>query len=227
MVTAHKERTDNQLSEHDDIDPNLNKNDQLINNDSNTNGSCLNSNDNENNHERGNLATGRLTRNRLNKADSNLSKKKRGLVHHTTNDVIANKRRRLKKKALSQPLDSSQMTMSDLIYYNPSTNPMKHKSDDSIVDSAFSNGNADTSENNDTIDSEPQGKTDRLPDRENRAPQVSIGPDGKIILNEESLVIEASSVPYELTDVIDESDSLTTYRSYKKKSTTDRWSTGG
>lgn len=229
VVTGHKDKTDNQLSELNDNDTNVDKNDhQLIANESNTNGSCLNSNYNENTHERSNLTTGRLTRNRLNKADHGLPKKKRGQVHHTANDVIANKKRRLKKKALSQPLDSSQMTMSDLIYYNPSTNPMKHKSDDSIADPVFNDDNdTDAIENNDSVDSQSQGKTDRLPDRENRAPQVSIGPDGKIILNEDSLVIEASSERYELADVIDESDSLTTYRSYKKKSVTDRWSAGG
>ncbi|EDV21951.1 uncharacterized protein TRIADDRAFT_59457 [Trichoplax adhaerens] len=237
VVTANEvtptmdENNETHLSQLNDADTNLNKNkdDNLIIN-NNPNGSYFNANYHENTNERDhqnvNLPTGRLTRNRFNKVDSNSSKEKRGQSYHNSNDSVGNKRRRLKKKTVSQSLDCSQMTMSDLIYYNPSTNPMKHKYQEAAVDPTDDH-DINAIESNDTNENEDfQEKPDRLPDRENRAPQVSIGPNGKIILNEDSLVVEAASETYELAAVIDESDALPTYRSYKKKSTTDRWNVG-
>ncbi|XP_021352971.1 transcription factor TFIIIB component B'' homolog isoform X2 [Mizuhopecten yessoensis] len=131
------------------------------------------------------------------------------------------------------PVDRTKIKMGDLIYWNPSANPMKKKAgqdtkkkksvspsdDDEEEEEAVVSLTAPTPEEENLDDPEPM-EEEAMP-----VPQVKIGPDGNIIINEESLVIKNNdSIIEEDGDVIDETDSTVTYTSFRKQRTKLSWS---
>ncbi|XP_063219978.1 transcription factor TFIIIB component B'' homolog [Bacillus rossius redtenbacheri] len=110
-------------------------------------------------------------------------------VHSSITVRLSKARQEFVSKYKDERPDRSRLTMFDLIYYNPVTNPMKqrkqHKSlmqlednelenqriDEEDVDAGVSNDNEETS----------------LP-----VPQVRLGADGQLIIDETSLVIETT-----------------------------------
>lgn len=128
--------------------------------------------------------------------------------------------------------DVTKMTMSELTKYNPRANPMQ-----STVEARRrrrelkkgKNGVSRTNDNASTTSSPSSNAREKSPDVElvyeendltsRLVPQLTVGEDGQIILNERSLTVEATQVERELdSDVIYESSSTyTTSHRYTKK----------
>ncbi|XP_052229354.1 uncharacterized protein LOC127843667 isoform X2 [Dreissena polymorpha] len=114
---------------------------------------------------------------------------------------------------VDQPPDRTSMRMKDLIHWNPSSNPMKHKNKvaaegvekENIVDVVQG---AESEEEEELMEDTP------LP-----VPQVTVGPDGNIIINEKSLVVkeDLNKGVARNSNVIDETDTTTTYMSFMKR----------
>ncbi|XP_038054020.1 nuclear receptor corepressor 2-like [Patiria miniata] len=142
------------------------------------------------------------------------------------------RRRRHYVKEKVQPPERSKMTMSDLIYFNPKTSPMKNTAvskekkfprtimTEHVVSANNSvNNSAHNSENEDD-EEEKEDDVDPF------APQVKIGPDGSIILDNTSLVKDASpakTLHLSDDDVIQEDSSNTTYASFRNRTYTRAW----
>eukprot|EP01135_Chromosphaera_perkinsii_P008582 Nk52_evm24s1401 gene=Nk52_evmTU24s1401 len=144
-----------------------------------------------------------------------------------------NKSKRSGKKGTdsSSNVDVSKMTMKDLIYYNPKDNLMKAaqlKRDNRNLNSGKKNGN-----NGEVSKLRKTSKAKAVPapvgvdegDRQVIAPQVKIGADGRMILNEESLVVSAGqrNEQQEQQNVVYESSSHVTYYSYSNRTTPEKW----
>ncbi|XP_028318750.1 transcription factor TFIIIB component B'' homolog isoform X2 [Gouania willdenowi] len=151
-------------------------------------------------------------------------------------------RKREKTRAKEYSLDPSKMTMSDLIHYLPTSNPMLTCLEDS-------------SQENETVlpaSPEPQKPTEEVkqpevapkslsdgdPEEEDEeeeveedvlmVPQVKVAEDGTLIIDEESLTVEVQRTkgPNIVADrdPIFERGSTTTYSSFRKGSYTKPWS---
>ncbi|KAJ8299305.1 hypothetical protein KUTeg_023365 [Tegillarca granosa] len=125
------------------------------------------------------------------------------------------------------PADRTKMKMAELIYWNPSRNPMKQKNNEpkpstplkSLPMTKTRDDNSDDDMDEENLDKE-MDKSEDMP-----APQVKIGPNGEIILNEASLVIENKAPTIEEdSSIIDETDSFVTYGSFREKRTRAFWS---
>ena len=99
--------------------------------------------------------------------------------------------------------DKARLTMYDMIYYNPNTNPMKkpavkNESRDRSSDTAsnVSAASVRTIESRNSVKSEASIKSERADTASESSmpvPQLKLGPNGDIILDEKSLVIETTS----------------------------------
>ncbi|XP_070566555.1 transcription factor TFIIIB component B'' homolog [Ptychodera flava] len=150
--------------------------------------------------------------------------------------------KRRKRYIKTQPPDRSKMTMSDLIYYNPKNNPMKSSldsrekrkgqsgsEDEHVIGSLNNTGREDSEPNQsknsaDAIDEDQEEDEDG--DTEMPVPQVRIGEDGTIVINEASLLVDASpkktAKPSD-SEIIYERSSYTTSASFKKRTHTATW----
>ncbi|PSN53895.1 hypothetical protein C0J52_02440 [Blattella germanica] len=102
---------------------------------------------------------------------------------------MAQARQEFQAKFRNQKPDRSRLTMYDLIFYNPTTNPMK-SSDASSVDEPSAVDATDKNVPDEAVEEEEEeeeGEDVAMP-----VPQVKVGPDGQIILDEKSLVIETT-----------------------------------
>ncbi|XP_077978413.1 uncharacterized protein LOC144433893 [Glandiceps talaboti] len=154
--------------------------------------------------------------------------------------------KRRKRYVKTQPPDRSKMTMSDLIYYNPKNNPMKSSLEDREKKSGINGdedeqviGTIDSVQNEETADdvtSNPvnveDGEEDVNDDNNDDdddampVPQVRVSEDGTIVINEASLLVEAS--PNKSQDPLDsevvyEKSSYTTSASFRKRTHTATW----
>ncbi|GAB1609616.1 hypothetical protein Ahia01_001247400, partial [Argonauta hians] len=126
-------------------------------------------------------------------------------------------REKQKKPDLSEhpadkPPDRSKMRMRDLIYWNPLSSPMKspEKKTTRTV----------------RLDEEaPAVETQSNENEPVAVPQVKIGADGNIVINEESLVISNSqqSAPI-CSETVDETDTYSNYGSFRKYTPKSKWS---
>lgn len=106
----------------------------------------------------------------------------------------------LKKFGKHQEPDASKLTMMDLIFYNPSTNPMPQSSDKKLLSTLNNSGNAEKVEEKiNDLSPEREGnennseETDENIDDVLPVPQLKISADGKVIVAQESLVIKPSN----------------------------------
>lgn len=97
---------------------------------------------------------------------------------------MAEARRNFQNKFRNQTPEKQKLTMYDLIFYNPATKPMTQKQEQS--DNA-EDKRVDSPTNCDSPDSnvESDGDNDNVP-----APQIKIGKNGEIIVDEKSLIVE-------------------------------------
>ncbi|XP_014292582.1 transcription factor TFIIIB component B'' homolog [Halyomorpha halys] len=106
----------------------------------------------------------------------------------------------LKKFGKQQEPDASKLTMMDLIFYNPSTNPMPQSSDKKLLNSLNSSPNTEKVEekNSDVLPENEINENNCEETNENiddvlPVPQLKISADGKVIVAQESLVIKTSN----------------------------------
>ncbi|MFT7815544.1 transcription factor TFIIIB component B'' homolog [Arapaima gigas] len=131
--------------------------------------------------------------------------------------------------------DRNKMTMADLIYYLPDTNPMKSylvdeiKQTEKILPSSPPRNLTEDLQEDDVEDDSQIEDADNDPaqDAQLAVPRVKVAEDGSLIIDEESLTIEVSRVKgpntVEENDPIFERGSSTTYTSFRKTSYTKPW----
>ncbi|XP_029115525.1 transcription factor TFIIIB component B'' homolog isoform X3 [Scleropages formosus] len=129
------------------------------------------------------------------------------------------------------PLDTSKMTMRDLIYYLPPSNPMKSQ----LVNNCPENGNPapPRDELPERIEmgleeEDDNGEDEAEEEQELMVPRVKVAEDGSLIIDENSLTVQVqrSKGPaiVENTDPVFERGSTTTYSSFRKLKYTKHWS---
>ncbi|XP_001600099.2 transcription factor TFIIIB component B'' [Nasonia vitripennis] len=154
-------------------------------------------------------------------AKLNLGQKRRMVVSESARK-LAEARREFLLKHENNPPDKSKLTMYDLIYYNPVTNPMKPKP----VTRPAARKISVCSVPDKTKDNEEETVDEPT---EIVVPQVKVGPNGQIILDEQSIVIDQ----YKARENIDRSDIIvdedTTgngfYKRRKKSKDWNKWET--
>ncbi|XP_053504849.1 transcription factor TFIIIB component B'' homolog isoform X2 [Ictalurus furcatus] len=128
--------------------------------------------------------------------------------------------------------DHTKMTMRELIYYLPSTNPMKSYTEDeqraeTELPSSPKAASAvrSATEQNSAEEEEERGGDEEEP---SLAPRVKVAEDGSLIIDEESLTVQVQRMkgpnPVEERDPIFERGSTTTYSSFRKGTYTKPWS---
>ncbi|KAJ8976629.1 hypothetical protein NQ317_009721 [Molorchus minor] len=137
---------------------------------------------------------------------------------------LAEARREFQRRFGDNKPDRQKLTMIDLIFYNPKTNPMDDESKPKPEVTAANPEEEkldDPDEINEVID-----KSDE--ENEMPVPQIKIGPSGEIILDEKSLVIENKNVKkqreeLQKTQLVD-GDFNTSYGVYKRQKRSKNWS---
>ncbi|XP_054278267.1 uncharacterized protein LOC128996812 [Macrosteles quadrilineatus] len=126
-----------------------------------------------------------------------------------------------KPETLVDPPDKAKLTMLDLIFYNPKSNPMsvsteqtKGRKKEDKVEMNLMVAEAVEEEKVDDVEEEPT--TPAVP-----VPQLKVGPDGQIMLDPRSLVIETTEVKekravMEKSGIVRETG-ITRYNTYSKK----------
>ncbi|XP_026271783.1 uncharacterized protein LOC113201975 isoform X2 [Frankliniella occidentalis] len=177
--------------------------------------------------------------NTLDKSNSSPQKESSGVKRKQSTNAqkVAAARKSLKSRLSTDgPLPRSSLTMFDLIFYNPSKNPMK--SNDSSTKKIRDRLNSVSSVssiqedrlNEESVDDVDGGKENTNDDTEEIAmpvPQVKVGADGSLILDEQSLVIETTGTKksredLERSEVVVETGS--SYGHYKKIIRSKDWS---
>lgn len=114
---------------------------------------------------------------------------------------VANAKREFNQRLNGKPPDKSRLTMYDLIYYNPLTNPMTRpagKGDKSSDTASVSSAKTNQSKSSGSVKSEVSTgpvKTEVSEQTETvtgPVPQLKLDANGEIILDEKSLVIETT-----------------------------------
>ncbi|XP_072570585.1 uncharacterized protein [Paramormyrops kingsleyae] len=132
----------------------------------------------------------------------------------------------------NSPQDHSKMTMADLIYYLPETNPMKsyqmeepkqNEKESSWTPTKQVAEQPQEAEEEDDVENGDDEQGEQLV-----VPRVKVAEDGSLIIDEESLTVEVLRVQgpntVEEKDPIFERGSSTTYSSFRKASYTKPWS---
>ncbi|XP_046859357.1 serine-rich adhesin for platelets-like isoform X2 [Xenia sp. Carnegie-2017] len=124
-------------------------------------------------------------------------------------------------------VDVAKMKISDMIYYNPLTNPMNFADENETPTSFFAGGASAESRQSETV--LPAVETDS---NENRgeaskatvcAPQVRIDADGNIVLDEESMVIDSTPVQDNLQGEVVFENADQQYNALKRRKNIERW----
>lgn len=152
---------------------------------------------------------------------------------------LAKARMEFQNKFRNKAPDRSRLTMFDLIFYNPTTNPMKSSEQGNTNKKPIPTINLDDKEEqeerlneeqvdepsapDDTQKDKSEGQEEEEEDIAMPVPQVKVGPDGQIILDEKSLVIETTGVKKGREDlansavIVDYGIGSTGYGMYSKK----------
>ncbi|XP_046444182.1 transcription factor TFIIIB component B'' homolog [Daphnia pulex] len=183
-------------------------------------------------------------------------KGKRGKNKSDQKTPLGLKKAIMKSKFASGPVDRSKMTMFDLIYHNPDEGERPNASEklkkrlkpfevqELAKDQA---GNAETTGNANLDDrlaeeeemrmmeenpenSENEGGKQSEEEEEATMPQVRLGPDGEILLDEKSLVIDTSETKRNKSQlanapiIVENNPTMVNYGSWRKRRRADRWS---
>ncbi|XP_076114014.1 uncharacterized protein LOC143082281 [Mytilus galloprovincialis] len=145
-------------------------------------------------------------------------------VHSDTQGLLKNNKQKNGYTDEDAPINKNTMTMGDLIYWNPGKNQMTtiietpKKKAKVIVEKE----NVNIEEEEKPQESEEADMTDSK-DPDMPVPQVKIGPDGSIIINEESLIIKKKDES-PVAELIEETGSTATYNSFRKPLSRIAWS---
>ncbi|KAM4635704.1 uncharacterized protein ACJ7VT_010842 isoform 2-T2 [Polymixia lowei] len=151
------------------------------------------------------------------------------------------KHRKLKARAKEYTPDPAKMTMRDLIYYLPISNPMTSYFEESMQENETVVPPSPAREESPERAQEPEihsettsqreddeGDADEDQDEPMMVPRVKVAEDGSLIIDEESLTVEVMRAkgpnPAEDRDPIFERGSTTTYSSFRKGTHTKPWS---
>ncbi|XP_043264544.1 transcription factor TFIIIB component B'' homolog isoform X1 [Colletes gigas] len=126
-----------------------------------------------------------IANNTKNLQKSKIGQKRRILVSESARK-LAEARREFHIKHENKTPDRTKLTMYDLIYYNPITNPMKRSKESGMVARKISECQSEE------IQEEEEENVDD-PSSAMPVPQVKVGPDGQLIIDEQSLVIEQTN----------------------------------
>lgn len=110
---------------------------------------------------------------------------------------VANAKREFNQRMNGKAPDKSRLTMYDMIYYNPVTNPMTRPAVKSEMKDRNDNASVSsirTIESRHSVKCEPKVKAENTDSNQDAmpVPQLKLGPNGEIILDEKSLVIETT-----------------------------------
>ncbi|KAB5549337.1 hypothetical protein PHYPO_G00066190 [Pangasianodon hypophthalmus] len=131
--------------------------------------------------------------------------------------------------------DHTKMTMRELIYYLPSTNPMKsYTEEEQRAETDFPSSPKaapavqTATEQNAAEEEEEEEERGGEEEEPMLAPRVKVAEDGSLIIDEESLTVQVQRMkgpnPVEERDPIFERGSTTTYSSFRKGTYTKPWS---
>lgn len=154
---------------------------------------------------------------------------------------LAEARREFVQKFGTSKPDRHKLTMMDLIFFNPTSNPMRSVSVINCLRECviFFNISSQKRKEKDPEDDTKENLSDEpdqpeetvITDEENDglpAPQIKIGPDGEITIDEKSLVIENKQVKRSQQQIqnskLVDGDNNTSYGIYKKVKRTKLWS---
>ncbi|TRY95108.1 hypothetical protein DNTS_003836 [Danionella cerebrum] len=165
-------------------------------------------------------------------------------------EIKKDKEHKKKPKFLKEhkaPKDHTKMTMRELIYYLPVSNPMKsiteqeQTASETILEDTLTPDSSETPATPPVQETAPEETADReeeevteenQPEEEEPllVPRVKVAEDGSLIIDEESLTVRVSRTkgpnPAEDRDPIFERGSTTTYSSFRKGTYTKPWSNG-
>lgn len=175
----------------------------------------------------------------------NTSKRKRNSSSSTDEHTIITKRKksspqdngRGKSNQFREAPDRATMTMQDLIYYNPSSNPMssteRHKSvtqksssSNSTPDNSSVSNHSLTPPQERSIGTEEEKDDEQIGEDNDRiVPLLKIGADGNIVIDETSMIVETSQKQIsEMQDDILEESEYTMSTSFRQKHKIKKWS---
>ncbi|KAG7481336.1 hypothetical protein MATL_G00065520 [Megalops atlanticus] len=130
----------------------------------------------------------------------------------------------------SGPLDRSKMTMRDLLYYLPETNPMSTP----VMEEQLQTERGNPPSPNKELQEKKQDDEDEFEEDDNvmdeqlLVPKVKVAEDGSLVIDEDSLTVEVlkakAPAVVEENDPIFERGSTTTYSSFRKLCHTKVWS---
>ena len=145
--------------------------------------STINSVKNDSVHSAQNAKDTVVNNNKNNVSKSKVGQKRRILVSESARK-LAEARREFHLKHENKTPDRSKLTMYDLIYYNPVTNPMKRSKESEMTARKISECQSEEFHEEENEDD---------PSSAMPVPQVKVGPDGQLIIDEQSLVIEQTN----------------------------------
>ncbi|XP_076670178.1 transcription factor TFIIIB component B'' homolog Bdp1 [Andrena cerasifolii] len=145
--------------------------------------STINSVKNDSVHSVQNAKDTVVNNNKNNVSKSKVGQKRRILVSESARK-LAEARREFHLKHENKTPDRSKLTMYDLIYYNPVTNPMKRSKESEMTARKISECQSEEFHEEENEDD---------PSSAMPVPQVKVGPDGQLIIDEQSLVIEQTN----------------------------------
>ncbi|XP_051164138.1 transcription factor TFIIIB component B'' homolog isoform X2 [Leptopilina boulardi] len=148
-----------------------------------------------------------------------VGQQKRRLTVSESAKKLADARREFMLKHENKTPDRNKLTMYDLIYYNPVTNPMTRLENPSSTRklSVCSNAVEETQENEEEEEDEPTA----MP-----VPRVKVGPDGQLIVDEKSLIIERTEQKNRSGPIVhDETNGGGFYKRRQKSKDWSKWDT--
>ncbi|XP_043472957.1 transcription factor TFIIIB component B'' homolog [Leptopilina heterotoma] len=154
-----------------------------------------------------------------------VGQQKRRLTVSESAKKLADARREFMLKHENKTPDRTKLTMYDLIYYNPVTNPMTRSENSAAARkmSVSSNAAEDQQENDDEEEEEEEEEEQptAMP-----VPRVKVGPDGQLIVDEKSLIIERTEQKNRSGPIVhDETNGGGFYKRRQKSKDWSKWDT--
>ncbi|XP_053979088.1 transcription factor TFIIIB component B'' homolog [Hylaeus volcanicus] len=125
-----------------------------------------------------------VTSNTKNDTTKSKTGQKRRILVSESARKLAEARREFNIKHENKTPDRTKLTMYDLIYYNPVSNPMKKSKESGVITKRISECESEELQEEENVDD---------PSSAMPVPQVKVGPDGQLIIDEQSLVIEQTN----------------------------------
>ncbi|XP_062498940.1 transcription factor TFIIIB component B'' homolog [Corticium candelabrum] len=149
-------------------------------------------------------------------------------VARTADEEKSQTKKRSMSKCKEMPSDTMNLKMCDLLYYNPKSNPMKKTISDGGRKKYSKTRLEKDLKETETETEQPDNEDISNDNSDMVVPRVKVGPDGSIIIDQESLVLQPTrprliDLPSD-GDVQEEEGPLITSASFRKRtSTTKAW----